>query len=71
MFETPADELVAILGQQHTQQNDDDAAPCDVLFPDLEMSLWRPCAPGSPDGEEWRCFATLGIGVPGYYTVRA
>ena len=68
VFETPVDELVAILGRQFTQQNDDDATPCDVFFPDLQMSLWRPYAPESPEDEDGRCFATIGIGVAGYYT---
>ncbi len=68
VFEIPADELVAILGRQYKQQNDDDAAPCDVLFPDLQVSLWRPYAPDSPEDEDGRYFATIGIGVAGYYT---
>ena len=70
VLEMPADELVAILGQQYAQQNDDDAAPCDVLLPALEMSLWRPYAPESPEEEEGRCFATVGIGVAGYHALR-
>ena len=67
VFEMPAEELLAILGRQHRCQIDDPSAPCDVIFPDLQISLWRPYAPDSPDDERARYFSTIGAGVTGYY----
>ncbi len=71
LFETPADELVTILGRTHAQHCDDDATPCDVVLPDLQMGLWRPYAAESAGEEDGRYFATVGIGVPGYYPPEA
>ena len=67
MFETPANELIAVLADQHALETDDDSSPCDVLFPGLQMSLWRPYTPESPTEEDGRYFATLGLGVTGYF----
>jgi hypothetical protein len=37
------------------------------IFPELDLSLWRPVLPESPDDPQGREFATMGLGVPGYY----
>ena len=71
VFGTPAEELVEILGRENAHHSDDDFTPCDVLFPDLQMSLWRLTPPESPGEEEGRYFDTVGIGGPGYYKPRA
>ena len=67
VFATPAADVVAHVS---------DDAPFDAahwelgfsyIFPDLDLSLWRPVVPESPDGPEGREFSTVGIGVAGYY----
>jgi hypothetical protein len=68
IFETPAEELVAQLGRLHDFESDDDSAPFDVIFPDLQMSLWRPHPPASSNDENARYFSTVGIGVHGYFS---
>jgi hypothetical protein len=70
VFDTPADELLATLGRWYDFDSDDSHYPCDVIFPDLEMSLWRPHGSYSPSDEDGRYFSTVGVGVHGYYTRR-
>jgi hypothetical protein len=67
IFETPANQLLTILGRLHDYDCEDPLSPCDVVFPDLQMSLWRPSAPDSPDDEDGRYFCSVGIGIHGYY----
>ena len=75
IFGTPAEELLAALGRVHHFEGGDAAAPCDVIFPGLEMSLGRPGAPGLAGGgdqagragrDEGRYFSTAGISIRGY-----
>jgi hypothetical protein len=67
IFETPADVLLNALGRFHDFECDESPSPCDVIFPDLEMSLWRPHPPSSSSDENGRYFSTVGIGILGYY----
>jgi hypothetical protein len=37
------------------------------IFPDLDLSLWRPVLPESPEDLEAREFSTIGFGMAGDY----
>lgn len=67
VFATPADRVVA----QVSADAPFDPAHFDLgysyIFPDLDLSLWRPTLPESPEDAEGREFSTIGIGVAGYF----
>ncbi len=68
IFNTPATELVLRLGSETVFDSDPDLNPTEVTFPDLSMSLWRPCGDVTDDLDS-KYFMTVGIGRPGYYSV--
>ena len=66
VLQIPASELVKQLGRDVDFDSDSEDDPTDVVFPDLSMSLWRPCG-DDPDDPDSRYFRTVGIGRVGYY----
>jgi hypothetical protein len=66
VFDTPATDLLSAIGAFHDYDSDGSSDPCDVVFPDLQVSLWRPYT--GPDDERSRYFSTIGVARHGYYT---
>ena len=70
VFATPADQVLAhVSGDAAIDPNDPELGYA-YIFPDLDLSLWRPVLPESPEDPEGREFSTIGIGVAGYYADR-
>lgn len=71
VFETQAEEVVALVLQDAAYDPEDAASACSYIFPDLEMSLWRPYPPEAAQDEDdpdGRFFSTVGVGRQGYYS---
>jgi hypothetical protein len=60
VFSMSAQDLVAMVSRD-ARVDDSDPELDSYIFPDLELSLWRP-------DEEDRGFSTIGIGIRGYYS---
>jgi hypothetical protein len=69
VFATPAGELVMRLDQKCRYDRGTDEF-C-YIFHDWELALWRPTVPESPDDEDGRHFATIGVGIRGYFDGRS
>lgn len=67
VFETPADSLLAHISGDATSDPEDRESGYAYIFDNLDLSLWRPVLPGSPEDSAGREFSTIGIGVVGYY----
>jgi len=63
VFSTPAPVLIAAVGRHAKHDDDDPELGFSYIFPSLELAFWRP---GDDDDEEPH-FATVGIGVRGYF----
>jgi len=63
-FSTPASLLVATIEKQAACDATDPEPGLSYIFPALELSLWRP----TMEKPEGTYFATVGIGVRGYYS---
>ena len=70
VFATRANEVVAHVCRDAPFNPADPEIGFSYIFPDLEMSLWRPYVPESPNEEEGQEFSTIGVGVKGYYSAR-
>jgi hypothetical protein len=64
VFDTPAEEVVAHVSKLAPFDPNDRELGYTYIFPDLELSLWRPVK----SGEEARVFHSLGIGARGYFS---
>lgn len=67
VFATPADELAAHIAHDAPFDPDNGELGYSYIFPALDLSLWRPAIPDSPDDTDGREFSTIGIGIEGYY----
>jgi hypothetical protein len=67
VFATPADQVLAHVSGDAAFDPDDPELGYAYIFPDLDLSLWRPVLPESPEDPEGREFSTIGIGAAGYY----
>ena len=65
VFTTKAPILVSELKHRATLDETDPELGYTYTFPSLELAFWRP----DDDDEEAPYFSTVGIGVPGYYSV--
>ncbi len=77
IFWTPADQLI-----NHVKSvtkcdfdSEDFEIPYSYIFPDLELSFWRPTIPSDyeeneveDEYENGKYFRTIGIGIKGYYS---
>jgi hypothetical protein len=70
VFGSPANEMVTFVCGDAPFDPANPEIGFSYIFPDLEMSLWRPYVPESPDEEEGREFSTIGVDVKGYYSLR-
>jgi hypothetical protein len=70
VFATPADQVLShVSGDAASDPNDPELGYA-YIFPDLDLSLWRPVLPERPEDPEGREFSTIGIGVAGCYADR-
>ena len=68
VFKTPAAELIAkLVSLGHEYDADEPELGYCYTFRELQLGLWRPSLPDGPDDDDGRHFATVGIGVTGYY----
>ena len=73
VFETKADELVAVVLQNAAVDRADREYGNSYIFPNLELSLWRAVMPelqDDPADLEGVYFDTIGVGKPGYYSAQ-
>jgi hypothetical protein len=70
VFKTPASDLIDQIVKQTGHQFDPDEKeiPYCYIFPELELSFWRPVFPEDEHDEDGKYFITVGIGTKGYYT---
>jgi hypothetical protein len=66
VFATAAEEVVQHITQHAAFDASDPELGYSYIFPDLDLSVWRPHLP--EDGPDGQYFATIGIGKPGYYS---
>jgi len=66
VFATTAEQVVQHIGQHAAFDASDPELGYSYIFPDLDLSVWRPHLP--EDGPDGQYFATIGIGKPGYYS---
>jgi hypothetical protein len=81
----PAEEIISWLTRETPYDDSDSESGYSFIFPQLELSLWRPSRPEDVEPIEedaseadrayfWeeferaRYFATVGLGMPGYYS---
>ena len=69
VFATPADVVVSHVARDTAFDPDHWELGYSYIFPALDLSLWRPVLPESPEDTDGREFSTIGIGVVGYYGV--
>ena len=67
VFATPADQVVAHVSGDAAFDPTDPELGYAYIVPDLDLSLWRPVLPETPEDPEGREFSTIGVGVAGYY----
>jgi len=67
IFSHSAKEVLNVITEVSEYNQDDLEVGYSYVFPDLELSLWRPNIP-EDDEEEGKYFSTIGIGVQGYYS---
>lgn len=67
VFATSAGQALAHVSGDAAFDPDNPELGYSYTFPDLDLSLWRPVMPRSPEDPRGREFSTIGIGVAGYY----
>ncbi len=67
VFETRADDLIRLIEADAAIDTSHSEFPLSVVFPALELALWRRCLPEESGGEDGTFFDTLAIGVRGYF----
>jgi len=70
LFEIAAADLVEFLANDAPYDRNDPELGYSYIFPNLELSLWRPVLPENDEDEEGQYFSTVGIGTKGYYSKR-
>lgn len=68
VFGTPAQQVLSQIASFSEYNQDDPEVGYSYVFPDLELSLWRPNIPENEEEEDGKYFSTIGIGIPGYYS---
>jgi hypothetical protein len=71
VFATPADVVVSHVARDAAFDPDHWELGYSYIFPALDLSLWRPVLPESPEDTDGREFSTIGIGIVGYFGKRA
>jgi hypothetical protein len=68
VFGEPAKVVLSQIAEFSEYNQDDPEVGYSYVFPDLELSLWRPNIPENEEEEDGKYFSTIGIGIPGYYS---
>lgn len=68
VFATPAQQVLSQIASFSEYNQDDPEVGYSYVFPDLELSLWRPNIPETEEEEDGKYFSTIGIGILGYYS---
>lgn len=70
IFGTPAVGLIEEIEKHTAFRYDRNSAelPYTYIFPEIELSFWRPVVSGNENAEEGFYFKTVGVGVKGCYT---
>ncbi len=68
VFRTRADELVAFISQDAPFDPEYPEPGCLYVFPQLELSLWRPFLPEDESDPEGQYFSGIAIGKQGYWS---
>jgi len=71
VFAAPAERVIALFAHDAPFDPRHPELGYSYIFPGLDLSLWRPTLPDSPEDPEGREFATIGVGAAGYYGARA
>jgi hypothetical protein len=69
IFNTEAAKLIELISKDAAYSEKDPELGYSYIFPELELSLWRPVLPENENDTEGRYFATVGVGKRGYYSV--
>jgi hypothetical protein len=70
IFEALVEDVLAHVSVDAPFDRTDPELGCSYIFPELDLSLWRPVVPASPEDQEGRKFSTIGVGAVGYYGER-
>ncbi|CAG0949031.1 hypothetical protein ANRL3_00092 [Anaerolineae bacterium] len=68
VFSIKANDLVDLIFQETSFDEDDPELGYSYVFPEIELSLWRSVLPQSLDDPSGQFFSTIGIGIKGYYS---
>ena len=70
IFNTPVSELIVLIEGKTLKQfnRTEPEIPYSYIFPELELSFWRPTLPEHDLDEDGKYFETVGVGVKGYYS---
>lgn len=63
----PADEVLDWMKRFAEYDPDDPEPGYSYVYPDLDMSVWRPVLPENPEDDNGRFFQSVGIARAGYY----
>jgi len=63
----PADEVVELVGQDDSFDQDDPEVGYSYIFKGLQLSLWRPTLPQSPADADGQHFQAVGLASDGYF----
>lgn len=69
LFTTEAEQIIELMSQSYALDEHTPEKGYCFIFPDLELSFWRPVSPDY--SAEGRFFSSVGLGKPGYYNTRA
>lgn len=70
VFQTKADDLVDLISEDAPFDPEAPEIGYAYVFPQLELSVWRPVLPHDENDLEGQYFSTIGIGKRGYYSSR-
>jgi hypothetical protein len=68
VFTTRARELLDLISAEASFDPEDPEIGYSYIFPELQLSLWRPVILEDDEDSEGRYFSTIGIGRHGYYS---
>ncbi len=63
----PADEVLDWMKRFAEYDPDDPEVGYSYVYPDLDLSLWRPVLPDNPEDDDGRYFQSVGIARAGYF----
>lgn len=69
VFQTKAEDLVDFISQDAPFDPEYPEPGCLYVFPQLELSLWRPFLPEDESDPEGQYFSAIGIAKQGYWSI--